>query len=87
MVEAGRELEPAACHWSPSSWPIHALHELAAYEHAELIVLGVAREDLGDRIHVSPMERMVHGAPCADARGALPGAGHTARRGGWRRSR
>jgi nucleotide-binding universal stress UspA family protein len=53
--------------WSPSSWPIHALHELAEYEHAELIVLGAAREDIGDRLHVSLMERMVHGSPCAVA--------------------
>jgi nucleotide-binding universal stress UspA family protein len=53
--------------WSPSSWPIHALHELAAYEQADLIVFGAARESLGDRLHVSLMERMVHGAPCAVA--------------------
>jgi nucleotide-binding universal stress UspA family protein len=54
-------------HWSSSPWPIHALHELAGYEGADLIVLGAAREDLGDRLHVSLMERMVHGAPCAVA--------------------
>jgi nucleotide-binding universal stress UspA family protein len=53
--------------WSPSSWPIRALHELAEYEDADLIVLGAAKEDLGDRLHVSLMERMVHGAPCAVA--------------------
>ncbi len=61
-----RKIE-ASYHWSPSSWPIHALHELAAYEHADLIVFGAAREDVGDRLHVSLMERMVHGAPCAVA--------------------
>lgn len=54
-------------HWSPSPWPIHALHELAGYEEADLIVFGVAREGLADRLHVSLMERMVHGAPCAVA--------------------
>lgn len=65
---AGAEAtSPPVCHWSPSSWPIRALHELAEYEHANLIVLGAAREDLGDRIRVSLMERMVHGAPCAVA--------------------
>jgi nucleotide-binding universal stress UspA family protein len=53
--------------WSPSSWPIRALHELAEYEGADLIVLGAARQDIGDRLHVSLMERMVHGAPCAVA--------------------
>jgi nucleotide-binding universal stress UspA family protein len=54
-------------HWSPSPWPIHALHELASYEQADLIVLGAAREGLADHLHVSVMERMVHGAPCAVA--------------------
>lgn len=54
-------------HWSSSSWPIRALHELAAYEHADLLVFGTARESLGDHLHVSLMERMVHGAPCAVA--------------------
>jgi nucleotide-binding universal stress UspA family protein len=53
--------------WSPSSWPIRALHELAEYEEADLIVLGAAKQDIGDRLHVSLMERMVHGAPCAVA--------------------
>jgi nucleotide-binding universal stress UspA family protein len=52
-------------HWSPSPWPIHALHELASYEKADLIVFGAAREGLADHLHVSLMERMVHGAPCA----------------------
>jgi nucleotide-binding universal stress UspA family protein len=54
-------------HWTPSAWPIHGLHELARYEEAGLIVLGSAREGLADRVHVSLMERMVHGAPCAVA--------------------
>jgi nucleotide-binding universal stress UspA family protein len=53
--------------WSSSSWPIRALHELAGYERASLIVFGAAKEGLGDRLHVSLMERMVHGAPCAVA--------------------
>jgi nucleotide-binding universal stress UspA family protein len=52
-------------HWSPSPWPIHALHELASYEKADLIVFGAAREGLAEHLHVSLMERMVHGAPCA----------------------
>lgn len=54
-------------HWTPSSWPIHGLHELAEYEAAQLIVYGAARERLADRLHVSLMERLVHGAPCAVA--------------------
>lgn len=54
-----------AFHWTSSPWPIHALHELAAYEKADLIVFGSAKEGLGDRLHVSLMERMAHGAPCA----------------------
>jgi nucleotide-binding universal stress UspA family protein len=63
----GEELpEHARFHWSPSPWPIHALHELAEYEAADLIVFGAARERLGRR-HVDLMERMVHGAPCAVA--------------------
>jgi nucleotide-binding universal stress UspA family protein len=52
-------------HWTPSPWPIHALHELAAYEQAQLLVFGAAKEGLADHLHVSLMERMVHGAPCA----------------------
>jgi nucleotide-binding universal stress UspA family protein len=54
-------------HWTPSSWPIHGLHELARYEGAGLIVLGSARGGLADHLHISLMERMVHGAPCAVA--------------------
>jgi nucleotide-binding universal stress UspA family protein len=52
--------------WSNSSWPIHALHELAAFEQADLIVFGAAPERLGRRC-IELMERMVHGAPCAVA--------------------
>jgi nucleotide-binding universal stress UspA family protein len=52
-------------HWSPSPWPIHAVHELAGYEETNLIVFGAAREGLADHLHISVMERMVHGAPCA----------------------
>ena len=58
-------LAAPAYHWSPSPWPIHALHELASYEKTDLIVFGAAREGLADHLHVSLMERMVHGAPCA----------------------
>jgi nucleotide-binding universal stress UspA family protein len=54
-------------HWTPSSWPIHGLHEMARSEQAELIVFGSARERLADHVHVSVMERMVHGAPCTVA--------------------
>ena len=53
-------------HWSSSNWPIHALHELAGYERADLIVLGAAPERI-ERRHLNLMERMVHGAPCAVA--------------------
>lgn len=64
--DGARPVEPTF-HWTSSPWPIHALHELAAYEKASLIVFGAAKEDLADRMHVSLMERMVHGAPCAVA--------------------
>lgn len=59
--------EKVTYRWSSSSWPIHALHEMADYEAADLIVFGAAREGLGDRLHLSLMERMIHGAPCAVA--------------------
>jgi nucleotide-binding universal stress UspA family protein len=62
----GATAEPTF-HWSPSSWPIHALHELAAYEHAQLIVVGAAREGAAAHLKLNVMERMVHGAPCAIA--------------------
>jgi nucleotide-binding universal stress UspA family protein len=54
-------------HWTPSSWPIHGLHELARFQQAQLIVFGSAREGLTGHLHISLMERMVHGAPCAVA--------------------
>jgi nucleotide-binding universal stress UspA family protein len=67
-LTAGVEgLTPPTYHWTPSSWPIHGLHELAVYEKADMIVFGSAREGLADHVHVSVMERMVHGAPCAVA--------------------
>ncbi|HEY8303794.1 MAG TPA: universal stress protein [Solirubrobacteraceae bacterium] len=66
-IRASEAIGSPAYRWSPSSWPIRALHELAAYENADLMVMGAAREDLGDRLHVGLMERMVHGAPCAVA--------------------
>ena len=56
----------ARLHWSNASWPIRALHELAVHEGAGLIVFGGAPERL-ERRHLSLMERMVHGAPCAVA--------------------
>jgi nucleotide-binding universal stress UspA family protein len=67
LVAGIEGLTAPTCHWSPSPWPIHALHELASHEKAELIVFGAAREGLADHLHVSLMERMVHGAPCAVA--------------------
>jgi nucleotide-binding universal stress UspA family protein len=60
-------LAVTSCHWTPSSWPIHGLHEMARYEQADLIVLGSACEGLAGHLHVSLMERLVHGAPCAVA--------------------
>ncbi|MGH2878343.1 MAG: universal stress protein [Solirubrobacteraceae bacterium] len=59
------KLEPLTIRWSTASWPIRALHELADYEHAQLIVVGAAREGATAHLKVSLMERMVHGAPCA----------------------
>ncbi len=58
-------LAHATYHWSSSSWPIHALHSMASYENAQLIVIGAAREGIAGHLHVDLMERMVHGAPCA----------------------
>ncbi len=58
-------LAQATYHWSSSSWPIHALHSMASYENAQLIVIGAAREGIAGHLHVGLMERMVHGAPCA----------------------
>lgn len=67
LADVGGGQRSPTYHWSPSSWPIRALHELAAYEQAQLIVVGAAREGASGRLKVSLMERMVHGAPCAVA--------------------
>lgn len=66
VANGARPAEPTL-HWTSSPWPIHALHELAAYEKANLIVFGSAKDDVADHLHVSLMERMVHGAPSAVA--------------------
>lgn len=66
LLDGSIVLETARWHWSNASWPIRALHELAASEQAQLIVFGAAPERL-ERRHVGLMERMVHGAPCAVA--------------------
>ena len=71
------DLREPSYHWSPSSWPIHALHEMALYEHAELIVFGAAHGKLA-HLHVSLMERIVHGAPCTIAV-APPGYARTSK--------
>jgi nucleotide-binding universal stress UspA family protein len=66
LTGAIADLREPAYHWSPSSWPIHALHEMALHERAELIVFGAARGKLA-HFHMSLMERIVHCAPCAVA--------------------
>ncbi len=66
LLGDGPVLADASYHWANSSWPIRALHELADWEGADLIVFGAAPVRL-ERRHVSVMERMVHGAPCAVA--------------------
>lgn len=66
LLDDSAVLDTARWHWSNSSWPIRALHELAVFEHADLIVFGAAPERL-ERRHAGLMERMVHGAPCAVA--------------------
>jgi nucleotide-binding universal stress UspA family protein len=71
-------LADAGYHWANSSWPIRALHELADWEGADLIVFGAAPVRL-ERRHVSLMERMVHGAPCAVALAPAGYADSTAR--------
>ncbi|HTQ69027.1 MAG TPA: universal stress protein [Solirubrobacteraceae bacterium] len=70
-------------HWSSSSWPIRALHAMASYEDAGLIVVGAAREGLAAHLRVSEMERMVHGAPCAVL--VAPAGYADADVGAWRR--
>jgi nucleotide-binding universal stress UspA family protein len=59
-------LQGATYRWSPSSWPIRALQELADYEGSSVIVVGAAPERV-ERRHVGLMERLVHGCPCAVA--------------------
>jgi nucleotide-binding universal stress UspA family protein len=58
------DLREPLYHWSPSSWPVHALREMAMYEHAQLIVLGAARARTG-HLHMCLMDRIVHATPCA----------------------
>jgi nucleotide-binding universal stress UspA family protein len=65
VVPHSQALARATYHWSGSSWPIHALHSMASYEDAGLIVIGSAREGIAAHLQISLMERMVHGAPCA----------------------
>lgn len=67
ITAAVEDAPPAAYCRTSGSWPIHALHELASEQTADLIVFGAAREGLGEHLHISTMERMVHGAPCAVA--------------------
>ncbi len=67
LMPDSEELAGGTCRWSNSSWPIHALHSMADFEDAELIVIGAAREGMASHLHVSLIERMVHGAPCAVA--------------------
>jgi nucleotide-binding universal stress UspA family protein len=73
---AGLGAREPTYHWSSSSWPIGALHELAAYEAADLIVFGANLQRALGCLPVSLTERMVHGAPCAVARAP---AGYAAR--------
>ncbi len=65
LLPDSQELAGVSYRWSSSSWPIHALHAMAAYEDAGLIVIGAARRGIAAHLHVSLMERLVHGAPCA----------------------
>jgi nucleotide-binding universal stress UspA family protein len=67
LAPDGEKVVNTTYHWSNSSWPVHALHSMAAYEDAELIVIGAARQGIAGHLHVSLIERMVHGAPCAVA--------------------
>jgi nucleotide-binding universal stress UspA family protein len=65
LLPDSQELAGVSYRWSSSSWPIHALHSMASYEDADLIVIGAARKGITAHLHVSVMERLVHGAPCA----------------------
>jgi nucleotide-binding universal stress UspA family protein len=60
-------LHEVAFHSTSSSWPIHAMHEFASTEAADLIVVGSAHDDLPRHLHVGLLQRMVDGAPCAVA--------------------
>jgi hypothetical protein len=40
-------LRDASYHWANSSWPIRALHELAGWEEADLIVFAPGRSGSG----------------------------------------
>jgi nucleotide-binding universal stress UspA family protein len=66
LLGGDRAISEAECHWSNASWPTRALHELAEFGGADLIVLGAAPERL-ERRQVGLMGRIVHGAPCAVA--------------------
>jgi nucleotide-binding universal stress UspA family protein len=77
--QRGEPLPEPTFHWSSASWPIHALHQLAAYEAADLIVFGAAPHGALGALHVSLMERMIHGAPCAVALAPSGYAAGTAR--------
>jgi nucleotide-binding universal stress UspA family protein len=83
LLPDGQEWAGVTYRWSSSSWPIHALHSMASYEDAGLIVIGAARKGIAAHLHISLMERLVHGAPC----GVLVApAGYADRDvGGWRR--
>ncbi len=67
-IGRGEHPQPTVYRWSPSSWPIRALHELAEYEGADLIVLGAAQGG-----HRRPAARELDGAH--GARRALRGGG------------
>jgi hypothetical protein len=58
-------LREATYRCSSLQWPIRATHELAEDQDCDLIVFGAAREGIAEHLHISLMERMVHGAPCA----------------------
>jgi nucleotide-binding universal stress UspA family protein len=66
LLERDVSVLSARYRWSSASWPVRALHELAVYENAGLIVFGAAHERFA-LSHITLMERMVHGAPCAVA--------------------
>jgi nucleotide-binding universal stress UspA family protein len=67
IATGARALKHARYRWMSSSWPVHALTELAEYEGAEMIVIGCAHGCRDGRLHMGTVERLVHGAPCAVA--------------------